>query len=244
MDIALIRELFTNCVRASELLGTDEDFRNSLRAKLARLPPYAVGSRGQLEEWPVDFAENEPTHRHVSHLYGVFPGDQITTRGTPALAAAARRTLDLRGDLATGWSLAWKINLWARLGDGDRARKCLALLLSPGRSYANLFDSCPPFQIDGNFGAAAGITEMLLQTDPGEIELLPALPGTWPTGSFTGLRAIGGYTVGCTWADGRLDTATIRASTASKCRVRYGDKVVEIAFRPGEEVRLDHALNH
>ncbi len=244
MDIALIRELFTNCAHAAELLGIDNDFRDTLRAKLARLRPYAIGSRGQLEEWPVDFAENEPTHRHVSHLYGVFPGDQITTRGTPALAAAARRTLDLRGDLATGWSLAWKINLWARLGDGDRARKCLALLLSPERSYPNLFDSCPPFQIDGNFGAAAGITETLLQSDPGEIELLPALPGVWPTGSFTGLRAVGGYTVGCTWVDKHLENATIRASAATTCRVRYGDKVVVLAFQPGEEIRLDRSLGH
>ena len=244
MDIVLIRELFTNCVRAAELLGIDQDFRDSLRAKLARLRPYAVGSRGQLEEWPVDFAENEPAHRHVSHLYGVFPGDQITTRGTPALAAAARRTLDLRGDLATGWSLAWKINLWARLGDGDRAQKCLALLLSPERSYPNLFDSCPPFQIDGNFGAAAGVTEMLLQSDADEIELLPALPGAWPAGSFTGLRAVGGYTVGCTWVDNHLETATIRAGAAAgTCRVRYGDKVVVLTFPVGGEVRLNRSLD-
>ena len=244
MDIALVRELFTNCVRASELLDTDKAFRDELSGKLARLRPYAVGARGQLEEWPVDFAENEPTHRHVSHLYGVYPGDQITTRGTPALAAAAARTLDLRGDLATGWSLAWKINLWARLGDGDRAHKCLALLLSPKRSYPNLFDSCPPFQIDGNFGAASGIVETLLQSDPGEIELLPALPSAWPTGSFAGLRAPGGYTIGCTWANSHLETATIHATTAGSCQVRYRDKVVRVDFRPGEEIRLDGSLNH
>ena len=176
---------------------------------LARLRPYAVGSKGQLEEWPIDFADAEPTHRHVSHLYGVFPGEQISTRTTPELAAAARRTLDLRGDQATGWSLAWKINLWARLGDGDRAHRCLALLLSPERSYPNLFDSCPPFQIDGNFGAASGIIEMLLHSEMDEIELLPALPGAWPQGSFAGLRAKGGYTVGCAWEDHRLVTATI-----------------------------------
>ena len=237
MDMALIRELFTNCARASELLDVDKGFRDDLRAKCARLRPYAIGSRGQLEEWPVDFAENEPTHRHVSHLYGVFPGDQITTRGTPALAAAAARTLDLRGDVATGWSLAWKINLWARLGDGNRAHKCLALLLSPERSYPNLFDSCPPFQIDGNFGAASGIVESLLQSDPGEIELLPALPDAWPAGSYTGLRARGGYTVACSWADHRLESATIRAATATSCQVRYRDKVVRLAFKPASRRR-------
>ena len=131
MDMALIRELFTNCAHAAELLGIDEKFRDELRAKANRLRPYAVGSKGQLEEWSQDFADDDPKHRHVSHLYGVFPGDQITVRGTPELAAAARRTLDLRGDLATGWSLAWKINLWSQLGDGDRAHKCLGSLLSP-----------------------------------------------------------------------------------------------------------------
>ena len=182
------------------------------------------------------------THRHVSHLYGVFPGDQITVRKTPELAAAARRTLDLRGDLATGWSLAWKINLWSQLGDGDRAHKCLGCLLSPERSYPNLFDSCPPFQIDGNFGGASGIIQMLLHTSPDEIELLPALPGAWPDGSFAGLRAKGGFTVGCAWANGRLASATILSPGAAVCRVRYREEVGEWALQPGEELRLDGHL--
>ena len=242
MDIALIRELFTNCAHAAELLGIDEKFRDELRAKAARLRPYAVGSKGQLEEWSQDFADGEPSHRHVSHLYGVFPGDQITLRKTPELAAAARRTLDLRGDLATGWSLAWKINLWSQLGDGDRAHKCLGYLLSPERSYPNLFDSCPPFQIDGNFGGASGIIQMLLHTSPDEIELLPALPGAWPDGSFAGLRAKGGFTVGCTWANGRLASATILSPRAAVCRVRYREEVGEWALQPGEELRLDGRL--
>ncbi len=242
MDIALVRELFEHCVRAADLLGVDKAFRDELQAKLARLPPYQIGAGGRLQEWPIDFTDQEAHHRHVSHLWGVFPGDQITKRGTPELAAAARRTLDLRGDLATGWSLAWKINLWAQLGDGDRAHKCLSLLLAPERSYPNLFDSCPPFQIDGNFGGASGIMQMLLQSDANEIELLPALPSAWPAGSFKGLRAEGGYTVGCTWRSGRLVTATIMASVAGTCHLRCGDKVAVRALKPGEEVRFDGNL--
>ena len=196
-----------------------------------------------MEEWPIDFADAEPTHRHVSHLYGVFPGEQISTRTTPELAAAARRTLDLRGDQATGWSLAWKINLWARLGDGDRAHRCLALLLSPERSYPNLFDSCPPFQIDGNFGATSGIIEMLLHSEMDEVELLPALPGAWPQGSFAGLRGRGGYTVSCVWDDHRLVTATIRADRAATCRLQHGAALVVLTFEGGEEISVDGSLN-
>ena len=238
----MIRELFANCIACSELLGADEPFRESLRAKLSRLPRYQIGSRGQLQEWPIDFAEAEPAHRHVSHLYGLFPGNQISPRDSPELAAAARRSLDLRGDLATGWSLAWKINLWARLDDGDRAHRCLALLLSPDRTYPNLFDSCPPFQIDGNLGAASGIEEMLLQSDLGEIELLPALPKAWPEGRFTGLRAQGGYEVGCEWKNGRLTRAVIRSFSDSTCQVRYGDKVVALPVKAGEVLSLDASL--
>ncbi len=243
MDIALIRELFTNCIRAAEVLDEDKTLRDELRASLARLRPYAVGSKGQLEEWPIDFEDAEPTHRHVSHLYGVFPGEQISTRATPEFAEAARRTLDLRGDQATGWSLAWKISLWSRLGDGDRAHRCLALLLSPERSYPNLFDSCPPFQIDGNFGAAAGIVEMLLHSETDEIELLPALPGAWPQGAFAGLRAKGGYTVDCAWEDNHLTAATMVADRAATCRLRYGAVTVVLVFRPGEEIAVDGFLN-
>ncbi len=243
MDIALTRELFTNCIRAAEVLDVDETLRDELRASLARLRPYAVGSRGQLEEWPIDFADGELTHRHVSHLYGVFPGEQISTRATPEFAEAARRTLDLRGDLATGWSLAWKINLWSRLSDGDRAHRCLALLLSPERSYPNLFDSCPPFQIDGNLGAASGIIEMLLHSETDDIELLPALPGAWPQGAFAGLRARGGYTVDCAWEDHRLTAAKIVADRAATCRLRYGAAKVVLVFKQGEEIGVDGFLN-
>ena len=243
MDIVLIRELFTNCIRAAEVLDADKILRDELSANLARLRPYSVGSKGQLEEWSVDFADAEPMHRHVSHLYGVFPGEQISTRATPEFAAAARRTLNLRGNQATGWSLAWKINLWSRLGDGDRAHQCLALLLSPERSYPNLFDSCPPFQIDGNFGAASGIVEMLLHSEMDEIELLPALPSTWPQGSFAGLRAKGGYTVGCAWEGHRLAGATILADRTGTCRLRYDAASVVLTCRRGEEIGVDGLLN-
>ena len=243
MDIALIRELFTNCIRASQVLDADGPFRDELGTSLARLRPYAVGSRGQLEEWPIDFADAEPMHRHVSHLYGVFPGEQISPRVTPEFAAAARRTLNLRGDQATGWSLAWKINLWSRLGDGDRAHQCLALLLSPERSYPNLFDLCPPFQIDGNFGGASGIIEMLLHSEVGDIELLPALPAAWPQGLFAGLRAKGGYTVDCAWEDNRLAAATVVADRTGTCRLRYGAVTLDLAFTRGEKIVVDGFLN-
>ena len=243
MDIALIRDLFTHCVQASKLLGVDEDFRKELEAKLSRLPPYQIGAGNRLQEWPIDFADQEPTQRHVSHLWGFFPGDQITLRGTPDLAAAAKKTLELRGDLATGWSLAWKINLWAHLDDGDHAHKCLALLLSPERSYPNLFDSCPPFQIDGNFGAESGIEEMLLQSNADGIELLPALPQVWPDGKFTGLRAIGGYQIDCEWKNGHLLRAEISNTRAATCHLRYGDKVVVLSVSAGQPVKLDGNLN-
>jgi alpha-L-fucosidase 2 len=259
MDIALTRELFTNCVQASELLGVDEEFRKELEARLALLPPYEIGEGGRLEEWPGDLQGKEAQHRHVSHLYGLFPGDQISVRDTPALAAACAKTLELRGDMSTGWSLAWKINLWAKLHDGDHAHRCLALLLTPERSFPNLFDSCPRqeggrdvakgapptsvFQIDGVLGATSGIAEMLLQSDQREIELLPALPQTWPSGSFTGLRSVGGYEIDCAWKDGHLASAELRNARASTCHLRYGDKVVTLNFSPGQAIKLNGDLS-
>lgn len=243
MDIALVRDLFTNCILASERLGVDKAFRDELKDKVARLRPYEIGKQNRLQEWPIDFADEEPTHRHVSHVWGLFPGSQISARETPELAAAAAQTLNLRGDLATGWSLAWKINLWAHLDNGDRAHKCLAYLLSPERSYPNLFDSCPPFQIDGNFGAASGIQEMLMQSRPDEIELLPALPSSWPVGRFQGLCAKGGYVVSCEWGNSRLVSATLRARRAATCRVRYAGKVVVLSFNAGQQIRLNGDLS-
>jgi alpha-L-fucosidase 2 len=179
-----------------------------------------VGSRGNIQEWLADWVETEPNHRHVSHLYGLHPSNQITKRGTPQLHEAARRTLQLRGDDGTGWSLAWKINYWARLEDGARARKLLGDLVRTDRLAPNMFDLHPPFQIDGNFGATSGIAEMLLQSHNNELHLLPALPATWPTGQVTGLRGRGGYTVSMAWSAGQADEFLITADRDGDVRLR------------------------
>jgi alpha-L-fucosidase 2 len=244
MDRALVWDLFTNTIDASTALGVDAPFRERIRQARARLIPYQVGKRGQLQEWAKDFDEQEPQHRHFSHLFGVYPGREITREATPAIFSAARRSMELRGDEATGWSMAWKINFWARMHDGDHAHLLLGNLLKPawntatnyargGGVYPNLFDAHPPFQIDGNFGATAGIAEMLLQSHAGEIHLLPALPSAWPTGGVRGLRARGGVGVDIEWKDGMLQRATLTARQARTVRVRVGSKVTEHRLRAG-----------
>ena len=255
MDSQLLRDLFQQCIDAASILGTDEGFRAGLAGVRARLAPLQIGHAGQLQEWLEDWdlAAPEMQHRHVSHLYALFPGCQITAHETPELFAAARKSLELRGDGGTGWSLAWKINLWARLLDGDRAYRLLQKALTPVRAgspsqgeaggvYPNLFDAHPPFQIDGNFGAVSGIAEMLLQSHAGELHLLPALPGAWPDGHVAGLRARGGFEIDVAWREGSLVSASIRGPAGETCRVRHRGRTVELRLPRAGAVELDGML--
>jgi alpha-L-fucosidase 2 len=244
MDSQILRDLFARCIQASQILKTDADLRRQLEQARARLAPDQIGAQGQLQEWLEDWDARAPEqlHRHISHLYALHPSAQITPRGTPELAQAAKVTLNQRGDITTGWAIAWRINCWARLHDGDRAFSILKHLFDPSRTYPNLFDAHPPFQIDGNFGGAGAIIEMLLQSHTGEIELLPALPAVWPSGSVRGLRARGGYELDVTWADGKLTAATIKSVGGRKAIIRYGDRTTEIQLRSGRAVQLNAEL--
>jgi alpha-L-fucosidase 2 len=245
MDMALIRELFANCIDSAKELGIDAEFAANLDGARAKLLPYQIGRYGQLQEWSIDFLESTPGQRHMSHLYPLYPGGEITPRGTPELAKAARVSLERRlanGGAYTGWSRAWAIAFWARLADGDKAWESLSMLMRHSTNM-NFFDSHPwgktsIFQIDGNFGATAAIAEMLMQSHAGVIDLLPALPSAWPVGEVKGLRARGSVEVDLRWENGKAAAASIRPDFSGEYRLRVptGQKIRSISS--GNEATL------
>ena len=247
MSNAITKEVFRNLLRCGEILCVDTPLMARVKEALPQLPPYLIGSQGQLLEWDEEYEEPEVHHRHISHLYPLHPGREFTLRSTPEMAEAVRQSLEIRGDEGTGWSLGWKISQWARLMDGDRALKLLKRQLQlissdgfnysdGGGTYLNLFGAHPPFQIDGNFAASAGIAEMLLQNNDGQIVLLPALPAEWSDGHVKGLRAFGGMEVDIHFANGQLSKAELTrwADADTPVRVQWQGKTITLALRQGE----------
>lgn len=252
MDVQLVRELFENTLSAAEILNIEDKTILDIKEAIKSLPPMHISSNGYLQEWLEDYEEQDPRHRHVSHLYGLHPSNQISPIATPELADAARETLNRRGDAGTGWSRAWKVNFWARLHDGNRAYKLLKSLLEPtfdaevqmsrgGGTYPNLFCAHPPFQIDGNFGGTAGIAEMLIQSHSDFIHILPALPDNWSSGSFTGLRVRGGAEVDAVWEENKLTNITISAQTDNTFKVMVPEYVISI-LQHKNELQVDNGF--
>ncbi len=246
MDHQIIRSLFKNCIAAAKVLNVDEAFSSTLQQKINQLAPNQIGKYGQLQEWLQDQDDTTNKHRHVSHLWGVYPSSDITWDQDAKMMNAAKQSLLYRGDEATGWSLAWKINFWARFKDGDHAMKLIKMLMKPAGngagSYVNLFDAHPPFQIDGNFGGAAGIAEMIVQSHQGYIEVLPALPTAIPNGNIKGLKARGGFEVDLKWTNGKLDFLQIKSTVGGKCKVKYLGNETEIETQAGESYKLNGDL--
>jgi alpha-L-fucosidase 2 len=254
MDVQIINELFTNILSAAKILGIEDETTTRISETLPKLPPMQISPQGYLMEWLEDYEEVDPQHRHVSHLYGLHPSNQISPFTTPELAAAARKTLERRGDGGTGWSRAWKVNFWARLHDGNRAYKLLKSLMKPalplntttydgqgGGTYPNLFCAHPPFQIDGNFGGTSGIAEMLIQSQDGYINLLPALPDAWGSGSFKGLRVRGGAVADAAWSNKQPTTVTLLATSDNTFRVKVPEHAISI-FHNNKEIQDDNGF--
>lgn len=252
-DLAMIRECFTKTIKASRLLNKDVGFRDSLQSALEKLYPYQIGKKGNLQEWYYDWEDAEPQHRHQTHLFGLYPGTHITTDKTPLLAEAAKKTLEIKGDISTGWSTGWRINLWARLKEGNHAYKILRALLTyvepdgakttnysnGGGTYPNLLDAHPPFQIDGNFGGAAGVVEMLLQSSDEEGTILfPALPDAWPSGTISGICARGGFELALHWEKGKLTSAELLSKAGNDCIVHYKDKTIQFKTKKGMRYKI------
>ena len=258
MDHQIIRSLFRACIEASEILDEDKGFADTLKQIIPRIAPYKIGRFGQLQEWMDDIDDPDNKHRHVSHLWGIYPGKEINREENMDLAEAARRSLIARGDEGTGWSLAWKINFWARFLDGDHAWKMVGMLLRPamnanaktsgggssgGGSYPNLFDAHPPFQIDGNFGGAAGIAEMLLQSHLSSIDILPALPHGIPDGKIKGIRARGGFELDFEWKQGKLVSLKVISHAGSPLSLKYGNKTFSSETTKGKILKFNGDLN-
>jgi alpha-L-fucosidase 2 len=250
-DLAMIRECFEQTIKASKILNADADFRAKLEKALIRLHPYQVSKKGSLLEWYYDWEDEDPKHRHQSHLFGLFPGHHISPLKTPELSNACRKTLDIKGDETTGWSKGWRINLWARLEDGNHAYKMYRELLhyvepdgmstnyaGGGGTYPNLFDAHPPFQIDGNFGGAAAVGEMLVQSNEDQIKLLPALPDVWESGSVKGICARGGFEISMEWNNKTLKKISVFSKKGGKTILLSGNKQKDISLKKGQRIEI------